>query len=145
MHSNPNETCWNGTHAYPKSTPASVPLTIQEELYGLQVMIGKLQGAYQGQDVDLADEEVEEPLEGSGSGSGDGYEDVASGNGDDEKEAVNVPVETAPPPPSTTRPPDKTRKTSSSGGESISLTRALVSYLLPIVMVWFGGAITDLL
>lgn len=45
----------------------------------------------------------------------------------------------------------KTRKNTTSGGSShsslnnrISLNRAILSYLLPVVMMWFGGAISEL-
>lgn len=149
VNSNPNESCWNGTtdnfRASVKPNGLTPPV-IQEQLYTLQVMTGKLQGAYQGQDVDLADDDTEEPLEGSGSGSGDGFEEEhSSGDGGGYEVTYETPIVTQPPTPSTTRPPDKTRKTAASSADSISLVRALAHYLLPIVLVWFGGAISDLL
>lgn len=144
-----NETCWNGTADNFRSSVkpnGPTPPVIQEQLFTLQVMMEKLQGAYQGQDVDLADDDTEEPLDGSGSGSGDGFEEEhGSGDGGVHEVTYETPIVTQPPPPSTTKPPDKTRKTAASSADSISLVRALAHYLLPIVLVWFGGAISDLL
>lgn len=64
VQSSETDVCWNGTFASkPTQNHPPSPL-VQEQSYMLQVMAGKLQSAYQGQDVDLADDEVEEPLAG---------------------------------------------------------------------------------
>lgn len=66
MQSTEKDVCWNGTSVSISNTQASNPPSplVQEQSYLLQVIAGKLQSAYQGQDVDLADDEVEEPLAG---------------------------------------------------------------------------------
>lgn len=81
---------------------------------------------------------------GSGSGSGDGSDETIISSGDGENEVVfETSAPTHPPPPTTTRVPDKTRV--ASRASTMSLTRALAHYVLPIVLVCFGGAISDLL
>lgn len=82
---------------------------------------------------------------GSGSGSGDGSDETMISSGDGGNEVVfETSAPTHPPPPTTTRAPDRTRTTASTAS-TMSLTRALAHYVLPIVLVCFGGAISDLL
>lgn len=65
VQSSENDVCWNGTSVPKVNNAQNNPSPfIQEQSYTLQVIAGKLQSAYQGQDVDLADDEVEEPLAG---------------------------------------------------------------------------------
>lgn len=136
------EPCWNGTHLGHYETP-SVPTSVQrtspvlhEQIYTLQVWTGKLQSAYQGQEVDLADDS-EETLMGSGSGSGDDSDQRSSFEDDIEIDTSTERKITT----STTRHPFVQQTSSTT---MPSLEKALASYLLPIVLVWFGGAITDL-
>lgn len=141
--------CWNGTDIGPyepatttTTAPNASPI-LQEQIFNLQVWTGKLQSAHQGQEVDLADDS-EENILGSGSGSGDNIdeEEEVRSNFDTDLE-VEVPTEKKPPSTTSPKPPEDTR--TSSDASLPSLPRALASYLLPIVLVWFGGTITDLI
>ncbi|KAK4880546.1 hypothetical protein RN001_008692 [Aquatica leii] len=148
--------CWNGTalgrfeEKAEVTTPAppSSP-TLNQQIFILQALISKLQAAFQGQDVDLADDTVdsEDVPSISGSGSGMGFID---GSGDHDDFGVpEVPkLETDLPPrptilPSTTHTPEVVR--ASADINRPTLAKALAHYLLPIVLVWFGGAFSDLL
>lgn len=145
---------------------------INEQIFGLKAITSKLKNAYNGMDVEWID--IEESFgSGSGSGDG-GDVDVDTEGGDDDDDSgsgMGYPTERVvrpevvvpdshppgsrndednrlPPIPDDT---SKTRKNVTSGGTShsnlnnrISLNRAILSYLLPVVMMWFGGAISDL-
>ncbi|CAH1962030.1 unnamed protein product [Acanthoscelides obtectus] len=110
---------------------------------------------------------------GSGSGSGDGGEDAEIDEEDDDEDhhphSHHPPLEgdrgrsdTGGPSkditfdepeqpivemnPAPTRGPEVVRTSgAASTRDDMSLTRALVQYLLPIVLVWFGGAVNNLL
>ncbi|CAG9823380.1 unnamed protein product [Phaedon cochleariae] len=164
--SNDTAPCWNGTNTSPTPThprtsdaPLLPPL-LSEQTFALQGLTDKLRKAHQGQEVEMVDD-TEEVLDGSGSGSGDGDEedDVEPPSRPDEKEEEEEDRgivftaeedgrnnEVVAPVPSSTREPEVVR---ASGGartvEGMSLQRALVCYLVPIVLAWFGGAITNLL
>ncbi|CAH0557503.1 unnamed protein product [Brassicogethes aeneus] len=143
----PNATCWSGigTTSNPKETSIS-PL-INEQIYIINTTVDKLRGAYHGEEVELLDDEM---MEGSGSGSGDGRildsDDEDLNPAPPDQERTEPPVVFSSETPPSTRPPEVVQ-TSSAGaaGDKMSLSRALVQYVLPIVLAWFGGAITDLL
>lgn len=159
-----NGQCWNGTAIgnYEKSPPKTSQFQspiINEQNFTLQVFFDKLRKAHQGEEVELIDDS-EEPLAGSGSGSGDhideeeeeeitpqvkvdentSNEDVVPHEGGGSSAGV--------PPTTTSKKPEVVRtKDGSSDGSSntMSLTRALLQYFIPIILVWFGGTLTDLL
>ncbi|KAK5646746.1 hypothetical protein RI129_005210 [Pyrocoelia pectoralis] len=148
--------CWNGTALgryqetleQTTSSPSSPPV-LNQQMFILQALISKLQAAYQGQDVDLADDTVDSDdlpnVSGSGSGMG-----LIDGSGDHDDFGVpEIPrLETESPQkttllPSSTHPPQVT--ISSASINSPTLSKALAHYLLPIILVWIGGAFSDLL
>lgn len=138
--------CWNGTFSNedpnpPPRTVASPPL-VQEQIYTLEVWIGKLQSAYQGQDVDLADDSEESLVDGSGSGSGDSL-DTSDNDLNVFTEITTTTIQ--PPSTSTERTINIVPPRTSSSAPLPSLSNALFQYILPIVFVCFGGAIADLL
>lgn len=140
----PEGECWNGTSPIEErnSTHVVSPPLIQEQIYTLEVWIGKLQGAYQGQDVDLVDDS-EESLESSGSGSGD-FEPTSDLE-IDMGAFTEPPTTTTEPTTTTTKKITKPPPRTASSASLPSLSSALFHYILPIIFVWFGGAITDLL
>lgn len=149
-----NGKCWNGTAigTYEKQKlerkTTEVPL-ITQQIYILNGLTEKLRKAYQGMEVEIIDD-TEESFDGSGSGSGDGIEEEEKQEEREEEKdtlfKVNVnEAYPTPPPLSSTSSPEVVRTPNSANTNSMSLARALVQYLLPMVMVWFGGAIKDLL
>lgn len=133
----------------PAPTPNSFLNQVSHEL---TMLTDKLRKAYQGEDVEMVDD-TEEGFESSGSGSGDDEDvDIDSENREPDKDIVFHPEPSepsTPPPIGSSSVPEVVMVMNTSGASrtesSMSLTRALVQYLLPIVMVWFGGAIKDLL
>jgi hypothetical protein len=120
---------------------------VSEQAYVLQMFTDKLRKAYQGEEVEIIDDS-EDSLDGSGSGSGD-FEIVDTSEqseivpkvADDFESANEIPE--AQPPPSSAKP--DVGRTHSGGASTMPLSKAVVQYLLPIALVWFGGAISDLL
>lgn len=144
---------------------------IAGKLFILKTLISQLRTAYNGLDVEWVDQE-ETPEYGSGSGSGEEFDDTGSGLGPTDDiiiprtnptdhtsaphepnivmvdPAANVTSETA---------DDSGNKithtgtsitdgsTISSAPSQMSLTRALFTYIFPIVMAWFGGCFSELL
>lgn len=158
LHNTKNDSsqCWNGTAlgTYEQSTQKSnigeSPI-LNAQVYTLQGLTDKLRKAFQGQEVEMVDD-TEESLAGSGSGSGD--EDIDTGDDEEEEQSrdivfnENSGVENAFPTssaPSSTKAPEVVRVSSSANIHAMSLTRVLIQYVLPMVLVWFGGAITNLL
>lgn len=94
-------------------------------------------------------DDTEESLAGSGSGSGDGDFETEEEEEEQSRDLdFNQEVENAPPTsssPSSTKVPEVVRASSNTNIHAMTLTRALIQYLLPMVLVWFGGAITNLL
>ncbi|XP_057661218.1 glypican-6 [Diorhabda carinulata] len=148
--------CWNDTNTFyqVKSSVGDRPI-VNEQIYILQGLTEKLRKAHQGQEVEMVDD-TEEILDGSGSGSGDGSEEsedeepkmeddkgitFIDTNSADEEDSRALPTST----PSSTRQPEVVRISSGNSNTNMTLTRALITYLLPIIMAWFGGAITNLL
>lgn len=120
---------------------------MNQQIFVLQALVSKLQSAYQGQDVDLADDSDDMP---NISGSGSGMEEI-EGSGDHyDLEIAHIPRARTEPPvppptlPSSTHPPNVI-KASAGTISGPTLAKALAHYLLPIVLVWFGGAFSDLL
>ncbi|KAL1491361.1 hypothetical protein ABEB36_011969 [Hypothenemus hampei] len=150
-----NGHCWNGS-AIGHYEPVSVKVepiddtTIIRQTYVLNGLTDKLRKAYQGQDVEIIDD-TEDNFDGSGSGSGDGIEDSSENKGAEEDPSLRKDHTNEVSPPvyfdssTTTSRPEVVRTSSANRDSPMSLTRALISYLLPMVMVWFGGAIRDLL
>ncbi|XP_050309620.1 glypican-6 [Anthonomus grandis grandis] len=150
--------CWNGTNVgfyenpMPKLEPTETPM-ISEQVYVLNGLTDKLKKAFHGEDVEIIDD-TEETFDGSGSGSGDGDDDNEeeeeqernNGHVDEEEANVNRIDDTfeSSPPLSSTATPEVVR-TSGGHANKMSLARALVQLLLPMVLAWFGGAIRDLL
>lgn len=155
-----NGQCWNGTSignfekTPPKATQFQSPI-INEQNFTLQVYFDKLRKAHQGEEVELIDDS-EEPLAGSGSGSGDHI--------DEEEEDITPPVRingsnddvvpheggssASVPPTTTSKNPEVVQTkggSSDAGSNTMSLSRAMLQYFVPIVLVWFGGTLTDLL
>lgn len=120
---------------------------VNEQIFALQVFADKLRKAYHGDEVEIVDDS-EDNFEGSGSGSGDSpLEEDTEENKEtvtDEENVVRVVEISKEEPPSTSKRPEVTR-TVTGGAAQMGLSRALAQYLIPIVLVWFGGAITDLL
>lgn len=143
---------------------------LNEQVFALKALTNLLKNAYQGLDVEWDMEEVFHGGESSGVGpivsSGDG-----SGGDDDEDSgtasvtAVDAPAQTSTastttaaaaaattaPPPNVVRTLDGggvgSPGTDASGGHKAaarpSLQKALVTYLLPVVAVWFGGSFLE--
>lgn len=86
-------------------------------------------------------DDSEDTLDGSGSGSGD-FEIAAPDFAPKAEEVPKVVEQPVPPPPSTAGP-DAGRPYA--GAAQMPLPKAMAQFLLPIVLVWFGGAISDLL
>lgn len=130
----------------PKLEPTESPI-ISGQIYLLNSLTEKLRKAYHGQDVEIVDD-TEETFDGSGSGSGDGTDEEDAKETAEEEDTfrINRVDESfaSSPPLSSTLAPEVVR-TSSANTNSMSLARALIQYLLPMVMVWFGGTIKDLL
>lgn len=137
--------CWNGTVTSQEKRNTQTPAIVLEQIYTLEVWIGKLQSAYQGQEVDIVDDSEESLTEGSGSGSGDSIDTSKEEDNDDLNvftEIVTTTIQTSSTSSERTLnhiPPH------ASNAPLPSLSRALFQYILPIVFVCFGGAISDLL
>ncbi|XP_054270695.1 glypican-4 [Macrosteles quadrilineatus] len=133
---------------------------LNEQIFALKTITSKLKNAYNGMDVEWID--IEEFSSGSGSGEGpvdeDSEDDSGSGMGFPTERTVNRPDNV----PDPVRPDpgndqdnqlhpmeDRIRYNVSSTGTSahqtqrMSLSRALVSYLVPVVVMWFGGAVSE--
>ncbi|XP_044267853.1 uncharacterized protein LOC123013422 [Tribolium madens] len=139
-----SDQCWNGVSVGEYTgniTRPSTPLStvVKDQIYHLQVYTDTLRKAYHGEEVELVDDS-DDLLDGSGSGSGD-FEIAAPDYVPRAEDIVPKVVDEAPPP--STAGPEVTRPYS--GTAKMSLSKALAQFLLPIVLVWFGGAISDLL
>ncbi|XP_020287081.1 glypican-6 [Pseudomyrmex gracilis] len=141
------------------------PTIVRDQIFALTTITNRLRLAYNGQDVDWID--TEETWSSSGSGSGDSEDSEGSGD-----ETLPESPEPEQPPKQPLQPVihenntpsqvniniDKGAGTSgtsnnqtatvNSGGaakQRMSLSRALTTYLVPIVVMWFGGCLNDLL
>ncbi|GLH04475.1 Division abnormally delayed protein [Gryllus bimaculatus] len=139
--------------------PSRESVHLNEQLYVLRTLISKLKSAYVGRDVEWIDNE--DSTYGSGSGSGDGGSDrndpdndsEPEGSGDDDYHDRRYggydPSSGRPDPNRPLDPrnnhPDHPSGPGSSGATHprLSPARAVSSYLLPIVVVWFGGLFSD--
>lgn len=66
--------------------PPSPSPVLNRQVFVLQALVSKLQAAYQGEDVDLADDSEDTP---NMSGSGSGMDDNIEGSGDDEETSTS--------------------------------------------------------
>ncbi|KAI4464306.1 glypican [Holotrichia oblita] len=148
--------CWNGTtignysSANLQFEPPPSPQVLTEQLNVMQVLTQTLQTAFQGQEVDLPETDEEEDI-ASGSGSGErGLIDQEDGDVDPEGGLFEPEL-----PETTTRrqeiihheseaPPRAAVPTEGSTAPQ-SFNRAIISYVLPILLIWFGSAFADLL
>ncbi|XP_072764642.1 glypican-6 isoform X2 [Anoplolepis gracilipes] len=152
---------------------ASRLTTVKDQVYALIIITNRLRTAFNGHDIDWMD--TEETWYGSGSGSGDGAftddeDGFKEGSG---YEPPHVESEPEPPkqpsppivhevetPPRVDIEPHKGTGTSNTGADNnqttavdnsgasrqkMSLSRALTTYLVPIVVMWFGGCLNDFL
>ncbi|XP_014602695.1 PREDICTED: glypican-6 [Polistes canadensis] len=145
------------------------PTIVRDQIFALTTITNRLRSAFNGQDVDWID--TEEVWYGSGSGSGDGSDGMdnedrfveGSGYGGDHslpEQPPNQPTPNRGPeevPPrvdvdiksnndnNNTKKYGNTTDTADSGAtrQKISLSRALTTYLVPIVVMWFGGCLTE--
>ncbi|XP_043526644.1 glypican-6 [Frieseomelitta varia] len=142
------------------------PTIVRDQIFALTTITNRLKSAYNGQDVDWIDTEDTE-WNGSGSGSGDGTDqDPITDDEDGFKEGSGYEPKSSPPDvPKPSSPIDhpevvpprvdveqktsinSNNKTSSvdngASRQKISLSRALTTYLVPIVVMWFGGCLTE--
>nr|CAD7263531.1 unnamed protein product [Timema shepardi] len=132
---------------------------LNEQLFTLRTITSKLKNAYNGQDVEWID--YEESSYGSGSGSGDGIDDTkddveGSGNfgtrveGNNNRELgskpirpTNINTNNAGENTIHVKPKNTTAGTPAAVHRHMSVTRAVATYLLPIVVIWFGGIFSD--
>lgn len=162
--------CWNGNSLSGYvSQPTKLPKNelVYEQTYTLGVYISHLESAYMGQEIDETDDEEEEDAfmaSGSGSGAGINSEDDTHVDEEDDDDVHQAPTSTS---TASTTSTSSTTTTESNEVELVTefneetrnedvpvvvqassateLGKALMHYVLPIVMVWFGGAVTDLL
>ncbi|XP_003488957.1 glypican-4 isoform X1 [Bombus vosnesenskii] len=142
------------------------PTIVRDQVFALTTITNRLKSAYNGQDVDWIDTEDTE-WNGSGSGSGDGPDqDPITDDEDGFKEGSGYEPKSSPPETPKQSPPvdhpevvpprkdieQKTNINNNNGTSSvdngasrqkISLSRALTTYLVPIVVMWFGGCLTE--
>lgn len=146
------------------------PTIVRDQIFALTTITNRLKAAFNGQDVDWIDTEDTE-WTGSGSGSGDSTDEDNPITDDEDgfKEGSGYKPKSPPPdtpkqsPPAThpdAAPPraDGEPKTSGdstsnsngtstadsgAGRQKMSLSRALTTYLVPIVVMWFGGCLTE--
>ncbi|KAL0118922.1 hypothetical protein PUN28_009507 [Cardiocondyla obscurior] len=149
------------------------PTIVRDQVFALTTITNRLKSAFNGQDVDWID--TDETWDGSGSGSGDGtftddedgFKEGSGYEGPRTESEPEPPKQPSPPvvhevetPPRVDIEPHKGTGTSSSGTSNnqtisvssgddnrpkMSLFRALTTYLMPIVVMWFGGCLTELL
>ncbi|XP_053973744.1 glypican-6 isoform X2 [Hylaeus anthracinus] len=148
------------------------PTIVKDQIYALTTITNRLKSAFNGQDVDWIDTE-ETDWTGSGSGSGgstdeespltddedgfkegSGYEPKSSptetpkqSRPDVNREVVPPRVDNVPNTVSNNNNNNKSNGTSTvdSGAsrQKMSLSQALTTYLVPIVVMWFGGCLTE--
>lgn len=142
------------------------PTIVRDQVFALTTITNRLKSAYNGQDVDWIDTEDTE-WNGSGSGSGDSTDqDTITDDEDGFKEGSGYEPKSSPPELPKQSPPEvhpevvpprvdmepnpgtSNKNTTSSVGsgatrQKISLSRALTTYLVPIVVMWFGGCLTE--
>ncbi|GAB1859573.1 Glypican-6 [Camponotus japonicus] len=156
------------------ATTASRTTIVKDQIFALTTITNRLKSAFNGQDVNWIDAE-ETSWYGSGSGSGDGAftddeDGFKEGSGYEPSHVPEPepPKQPSPPvvhevetPPRVDIEPHKGTGTSSTGADNnqttvvdnssgasrqkMSLSRALTTYLVPIVVMWFGGCLNDFL
>ncbi|XP_029041498.1 glypican-4 [Osmia bicornis bicornis] len=142
------------------------PTIVRDQIYALTTITNRLKSAFNGQDVDWIDTEDTE-WNGSGSGSGDTTDqDPITDDEDGFKEGSGYEPKSSPPEVPKQSPPavnpevvpprvdvePKMNGNSNNGTSTVdngasrqkmSLSRALTTYLVPIVVMWFGGCLTE--
>ncbi|XP_076238370.1 glypican dally-like [Calliopsis andreniformis] len=147
------------------------PTIVKDQIFALTTITNRLKSAYNGQDVDWIDtEETEWNSSGSGSGGGTDQDNPITDDEDGFNEGSGYEPK-SPPPEAPKQPPpaghpevvpprvegdrktggDSTTSNSNStstadsgaGRQKMSLSRALTTYLVPIVVMWFGGCLTE--
>ncbi|TGZ54241.1 Uncharacterized protein DBV15_02475 [Temnothorax longispinosus] len=150
------------------------PTIVRDQVFALTTITNRLKLAFNGQDVDWIDTDETWYGSGSGSGDGtftddeDGFKEGSGYEGPREELEPEPPKQPSPPvvheveiPPRVDIEPHKGTGTSNTGTSSsnqtisvnsgedsrpkMSLFRALTTYLMPIVVMWFGGCFNDLL
>nr|XP_012150620.1 PREDICTED: glypican-6 isoform X2 [Megachile rotundata] len=145
-------------------------MVVKDQIFALTTITNRLKTAFNGQDVDWIDTEDTE-WNGSGSGSGDTTDqDPITDDEDGFKEGSGYEPKSLPPeitkqPPPVVNPEavppridvepkiSTTANNNNNNGTSavdnganrqkMSLSRALTTYLVPIVVMWFGGCLTE--
>ncbi|KAG7199661.1 hypothetical protein KM043_014254 [Ampulex compressa] len=138
--------------------------TVKDQIFALTTITNRLRSAFNGQDVNWID--TEETWYGSGSGSGDvtdqdpitddedGFREEGSGYEPDisapeaPKQSPPIIHQKAEPPrvdiePKTANTNNTSAIDSGATRQKMSLSRALTTYLVPIVVMWFGGCLTE--
>ncbi|XP_011057101.1 PREDICTED: glypican-6 [Acromyrmex echinatior] len=151
----------------------SRPTIVRDQVFALTTITNRLKLAFNGQDVDWID--TDETWYGSGSGSGDGaftddedgFNEGSGYEGPHAEAEPESPKQPSPPVVHEVETPSRvdiephqgtsTTSTGTSNNQTISvnsgednrpkmsLFRALTTYLMPIVVMWFGGCFNDLL
>ncbi|XP_043681821.1 glypican-6 [Vespula pensylvanica] len=148
------------------------PTIVRDQIFALTTITNRLRSAFNGQDVDWIDTEETWYGSGSGSGDGSGgidnenhFVDEGSGYGGDHTSPEQPPKQATPnkgPEEVPTKIDSETKSNTNDnvkkhGGnnttstvdvsgasrQKISLSRALTTYLVPIVVMWFGGCLTE--
>ncbi|XP_076682288.1 glypican dally-like [Andrena cerasifolii] len=147
------------------------PTIVRDQIFALTTITNRLKSAFNGQDVDWIDTEETE-WNGSGSGSGDSTDQDNTTTDDEDgfKEGSGYEPKLSPPETPKQSPPavhpeavpprvdvdpkistsnnnnnSNSTSTADSGAtrQKMSLSRALMTYLVPIVVMWFGGCFTE--
>ncbi|XP_047366868.1 glypican-6 isoform X2 [Vespa velutina] len=149
------------------------PTIVRDQIFALTTITNRLRSAFNGQDVDWIDTEETWYGSGSGSGDGSGgidnenHFEEGSGYGGDHS-SPEQPTKQATPNKGPEEVPtggktdtetkpninDNVKKhggnnatstvdVSGASRQKISLSRALTTYLVPIVVMWFGGCLTE--
>ncbi|KAL6429520.1 hypothetical protein ACFW04_008299 [Cataglyphis niger] len=150
------------------------PTIVRDQIFALTTITNRLRLAFNGQDVDWIDTEETWYGSGSGSGDGaftddeDGFKEGSGYEPPHVESESEPPKQPSPPvvheaetPPRVDIEPHKGTGTSSTGADNnqttavdnsngasrqkMSLSRALTTYLVPIVVMWFGGCLNDFL
>ncbi|XP_029672974.1 glypican-6 [Formica exsecta] len=150
------------------------PTIVRDQVFALTTITNRLRLAFNGQDVDWIDTEETWYGSGSGSGDGaftddeDGFKEGSGFEPPHVESESEPPKQPSPPivheietPPRVDIEPHKGTGTSSTGADNnqttavdnssgasrqkMSLSRALTTYLVPIVVMWFGGCLNDFL
>lgn len=132
---------------------------VNEQIFALKTMNNKLRSAYNGMDVEWIDSEE---FDSSGSGSGSGIDTIEAGSGDSPTEIPEEPPYPTYPEPVPPKEADdsntirndispipdlgrtmNTTKTTTAPGSASMMSRAAFSFIVPIILVYFGNSVID--